>query len=60
MDNLNNTENISKNIKIDITLLKDIRNFIEITIERINFKSLELLPVGLLIQKIDDIIKENN
>ena len=38
--------------------LKNIRNLIEVTNDRIKWKIEELLPVGVLIKQIDEILKE--
>ena len=46
----------SKNIEISIDLLKNIRNLIEVSNTRINWKTDELLPVGLMIKQIDELL----
>jgi hypothetical protein len=52
--------NINKeNIEIPIELLQSIRNLIEVTNDRIKWKTEELLPVGVLIKQIDEILKNN-
>ena len=46
-------------IEIPLELLNNIRNLIEITNERINWKINELLPVGVMIQQLDELLKKN-
>ena len=50
----------SKNIEIPIELLKNIRNLIEVTNTRINWKIEELLPVGIMIKQIDELLLEKS
>ena len=52
-------ENVDVKIEVTLELIKNIRNVIEVSNQRISWKTEELLPVGLLIKHIDDIIKEN-
>ena len=44
---------------MSLELIQSIRNVIEVANERIKWKTDELLPVGILLKHIDDIIKEN-
>jgi hypothetical protein len=51
------TKNIeTKNIEIPVELLKNIRNLIEVTNTRVNWKIEELLPVGIMIKQIDELL----
>ena len=53
----------SKNIEIPVELLKNIRNLIEVANNRVNWKIEELLPVGIMIKQIDELLSdktENN
>jgi hypothetical protein len=50
-------EEESKTIEIPEELLKNIRNLIEITNNRITWKIEELLPVGIMIKQIDELLK---
>lgn len=50
----------SKNIEIPIELLKNIRNLIEVTNARVNWKVEELLPVGIMIKQIDELLEEKS
>ena len=52
-------ENVDVKIEVTLELIKNIRNVIEVSNQRISWKTEELLPVGFLIKQIDDIIKEN-
>ena len=51
-----NKESNKESIEISLELLKNIRNLIEVTNTRINWKIEELLPVGLIIKQIDEIL----
>ena len=46
-------------IEISKELLQNIRNLIEVTNERINWKIEELLPVGVIIQQLDGLLKKD-
>jgi hypothetical protein len=48
----------SKNIEIPVELLKNIRNLIEVANTRVNWKIEELLPVGIMIKQIDELLSE--
>ena len=56
--NEKNDENIKpmENITISIDLLKNIRNLLEITNSRIHWKTDELLPVGIIIKQVDELL----
>ena len=49
-----------KKVEVSLELIQSVRNVIEVANERIKWKTDELLPVGILLKHIDDIIKENN
>tara|TARA_B100000902_G_C26806291_1_gene666924 strand:+ start:100 stop:525 length:426 start_codon:yes stop_codon:yes gene_type:complete len=49
----------SKNIEIPVELLKNIRNLIEVTNTRVNWKIEELLPVGIMIKQIDELLSNS-
>lgn len=51
-------EKIIEKVEIPLELLKNLRNVIEVANERIKWKTTELLPVGLLIQTVDNILKD--
>jgi UV DNA damage repair endonuclease len=52
----NNTETI----EISKELLQNIRNLIEVTNDRIKWKTEELLPVGIMIKQIDELLTNNS
>ena len=47
-----------KMVKVSLDLLKSIRNLLEVSNERIKWKLEELLPVGITIQQVDEILKK--
>lgn len=49
---------VQENIEVDIELLKQLRQILEVTNSRIQWKTTELLPVGLIIQKLDLLLKD--
>ena len=44
-------------VEIPLELLKNIRNLIEVANTRVNWKIEELLPVGIMIKQIDELIE---
>ena len=48
-----------KKVEVSLELIQSLRNVIEVASGRINWKTEELLPVGMLLKHIDEIIKEN-
>ena len=48
-----------KKVEVPLELIQSLRNVIEVASGRINWKTEELLPVGMLLKHIDEIIKEN-
>jgi len=52
--------NPTEKIEINLELLLNIRNLITVTNDRINWKIEELLPVGIIIQQIDESLKNHN
>ena len=50
----------SKNVEIPAELLKNIRNLIEVTNSRVNWKIEELLPVGIMIKQIDKLLEKTD
>lgn len=47
-------------VEIPLELLKNIRNLIEITNSRIQWKTEELLPVGIMIKQMDELLKSKS
>tara|TARA_B100001123_G_C15313956_1_gene1025435 strand:+ start:1123 stop:1323 length:201 start_codon:yes stop_codon:yes gene_type:complete len=52
----NNTETI----EISKELLQNIRNLIEVTNDRIKWKTEELFPVGVMVKQIDELLSNNS
>ena len=48
-----------KKVEVPLELIQNIRNVIEVANERIKWKIEELLPIGVLVRQLDEIIKEN-
>ena len=44
-------------VEISVELLQNMRNIIEVTNARIQWKTEELLPVGLVLKQIDEHLK---
>ena len=57
-ENINEVNEVKK-IEVSLEFLKNIRNIIEVSNERIKWKIEELLPVGIIVKQLDDIIKNN-
>ena len=45
-------------VEVSLDLLKSLRNLLEVSNERMKWKLEELLPVGLTIQQLDEILKK--
>ena len=45
-------------VEVSLDLLKNLRNLLEVSNERMKWKLEELLPVGLTIQQVDEILKK--
>jgi len=52
-------EEKKETIEIPKELLHNIRNLITVTNERVNWKIEELLPVGIMIKQIDELLKDH-
>ena len=48
-----------KMVKVSLDLLKSIRNLLAVANDRMKWKIEELLPVGLTIQQLDEILKKH-
>ena len=46
-------------VEVSVDLLKSLRNLLEVSNERMKWKLEELLPVGITIQQLDEILKKN-
>jgi len=60
MENIKEKVEEVKKVEVSLELIQNLRNVIEVTNERIKWKLEELLPVGILVKQLDEIIKENN
>lgn len=58
MENTKEEQKQEKKVEVSLELIRNVRNVIEVANERIKWKTDELLPVGILLKHIDDIIKE--
>ena len=49
-----------KDVEVKLSLLSNLRNIIDAVNTRgFNWKTEELLPVGLVVNQVDDLLKEN-
>ena len=55
-ENVNDVNDV-KTIEVPIEFLKSLRSVIEVTNDRIKWKVEELLPIGVLIKNLDELIK---
>jgi len=46
-------------VEVSLDLLKSLRNLLEVSNERMKWKLEELLPVGITIQQLDEILKKH-
>ncbi len=53
---IKNKDNKITTIPIEVELVKKIRNLLEVANSRMNWKIEELLPVGLVIKDIDELL----
>jgi hypothetical protein len=58
MESNDKIENIKVEVSVDF--IKSVRNLIEVVNDRVKWKSEELLPVGILVKQLDDLLKNNN
>jgi hypothetical protein len=47
-----------KMVEVSLDLLKNLRNLLEVSNERMKWRIEELLPVGLIIQQMDEVLKK--
>ena len=45
-----------QNIEVPVDLIKNTRSILDVVNSRVHWKSHELLPMGILIKQLDDII----
>tara|TARA_Y100000389_G_C17365532_1_gene466094 strand:+ start:712 stop:906 length:195 start_codon:yes stop_codon:yes gene_type:complete len=58
-EQVDNIKVYNSKVEIQLELIKNIRNLIEVCNDRIKWKTEELLPVGIMLKQLDDIIKNN-
>ena len=57
MEEIKETKDVQM-VEVSLDLLKNLRNLLEVSNERIKWKLEELLPVGITIQQVDEILKK--
>jgi len=57
MEGKQNTKDVQM-VEVSFDLLKSLRNLLEVSNERMKWKLEELLPVGITIQQVDEILKK--
>ena len=55
----NNNKKDNNNIEVSIDFIKNVRNLIEVVNDRMKWKTEELLPVGIMVKQLDDLLKNN-
>ena len=58
MEEIQETKDVQM-VEVSLDLLKNLRNLLEVSNERMKWKLEELLPVGLTIQQLDEILKKH-
>ena len=58
MEGKQNTKDVQM-VEVSFDLLKNLRNLLEVSNERMKWKLEELLPVGITIQQLDEILKKH-
>ena len=48
-----------ENVEVSLELIQNLRNIIEVANGRIKWKTEELLPVGMIIKQLDDLLKKD-
>ena len=57
MEEIKETKDVQM-VEVSFDLLKSLRNLLEVSNERMKWKLEELLPVGLTIQQLDEVLKK--
>ena len=63
INNKNNNKdnnNINNNVEISIDFIKNVRNLIEVVNDRMKWKTEELLPVGIMVKQLEDLLKNDS
>ena len=58
MEEIKETKDVQM-VEVSFDLLKNLRNLLEVSNERMKWKLEELLPVGITIQQLDEILKKH-
>ena len=58
MEEIQETKDVQM-VEVSLDLLKNLRNLLVVSNERMKWKLEELLPVGLTIQQLDEILKKH-
>ena len=58
MEEIKETKDVQM-VEVSLDLLKNLRNLLEVSNERMKWKLEELLPVGITIQQLDEILKKH-
>ena len=58
MEEIQETKDVQM-VEVSLDLLKNLRNLLEVSNERMKWKIEELLPVGITIQQVDEILKKH-
>ena len=58
MEEIKETKDVQM-VEVSLDLLKNLRNLLEVSNERMKWKLEELLPVGITIQQVDEILKKH-
>ena len=58
MEEIKETKDVQM-VEVSFDLLKSLRNLLEVSNERMKWKLEELLPVGITIQQLDEILKKH-
>ena len=58
MEEIQETKDV-KMVEVSLDLLKNLRNLLEVSNERMKWKLEELLPVGITIQQVDEILTKH-
>tara|TARA_B100000519_G_C14228310_1_gene431091 strand:+ start:884 stop:1135 length:252 start_codon:yes stop_codon:yes gene_type:complete len=49
-----------KNVEVPLSLISNLRNIVEVVnVRGFNWRTEEMLPVGLIVKQVDDLLKEN-
>ena len=58
MEEIKETKDVQM-VEVSLDLLKNLRNLLEVSNGRMKWKIEELLPVGITIQQVDEILKKH-